>query len=274
MTQQTKTNFDAQWHPANSEQIEGRLHRTASKSRFYKLGKFFIKLWQIFTALLVAPWRFECKSDNFEEVISFGPFILWYDIVTEWILFIRQREPDCHVVVFEIPASIMNILYSLDQFKFKLALSYTFVFLFDTFAEVVSRGHWAFGHTHIHCKDGEGWSIYRHPELRWRYNILGFNVGKSGIYLLRKCWSCDRRDFLKQNFRGPDESISKSHECDHCFAMNDEQYYKQLELTSRMRYDQGMYHGVTWLEAFIRFEIVERLQRWFGVKSATRPQQA
>jgi len=238
------------------------------KSIFSKLGKFFAKLWQIFTALLVAPWQFSYKSDNFEEVFSFGPFILWYDVVSEWILFIRQREPGYHVVVFEIPGSIMNILYSLGQFKFKMALGYLCVFLLDTFAEVVSHGHWQFGHTHINHDDYEGWSIFRHPELRWRFNILGFNVGKGGIYLLRKCWSCDRRDFLKQNFRGPDECLSKSHECDRCFAMSDEQYYKQLELTPRMRYDQGMYHGVTCLEAFIRFEVVERRQRRFGSKKA------
>ena len=244
------------------------------KSIFNRLGKFFAKLWQIFTALLVAPWRFEYKCDNFEEVISFGPFILWYDIVTEWILFVRQRDPACHVVVLEIPCSIMNILYNLGQLKFKLALGYAFALLLNTFAEVVSRGHWRFGHTHINHDDNDGWSIFRHPELRWRYNILGFNVGKGGIYLLRKCWSCDRRDFLKQNFRGPDESISKSHECDHCFALSDEQYYKQLETTPHMRYDQGMYHGVTWLEAFIRFEIAERLQRGFGSKKAAQPQQA
>lgn len=270
----TTNNNQTLWKPANPDQIEGRLHRTANKSRFGKLGAFFAKLWRIFTALLVAPWRLDYKSDNFEEVFSFGPFILWYDIVSEWILFIRQREPGYHVVVFEIPGSIMNILYSLGQFKFKLALGYLCVFLLDTFAEVVSRGHWQFGHTHINYKDGEGWSFHRHPELRWRFNILGFNVGKGGIYLLRKCWSCDRRDFLKQNFRGPDECVSKSHECDHCFAMNDEQYYKQLELTPRMRYDQGMYHGVIWLEAFIRFEIKERLQRRFGSKKAAQPQQA
>jgi len=243
------------------------------KSIFSKLGKFFAKLWQIFTALLVAPWQFSYKSDNFEELFSFGPFILWYDIVTEWILFVRQRDPAYHVVVLEIPCSIMNILYNLCQLKFKLALGYAFVFLLDTFAEVVSRGHWQFGHTHINHDDNDGWSIFRHPELRWRYNILGFNVGKGGIYLLRKCWSCDRRDFLKQNYRG-DGCLTKSHECDHCFALNDEQYYKQLELTPRMRYNRGLYHGVTWLEAFIRFEIAERLQRGFGSKKAAQPQQA
>jgi len=32
----------------------------------------------------------------------------------------------------------------------------------------------------------------------------------------------------------------------------------------RMRYDQGMYKGVTWFEAWLRFEILERLQRRFG----------
>ncbi len=102
------------------------------KSIFNRLGKFFAKLWQIFTALLVAPWQFSYKSDNFEEVFSFGPFILWYDVVSEWILFIRQRNPGYHVVVFEIPTSIMNILYSLGQLKFKMALGYFFVFLLDT----------------------------------------------------------------------------------------------------------------------------------------------
>ena len=56
--------------------------------------------------------------------------------------------------------------------------------------------------------------------------------------------------------------------------MNDEQYYKQLELSLRRRYDQDMYHGVTWLEAFIRFEIKERLQRRCGSKKAAQPQQA
>lgn len=228
----------------------------------------FDKLWKIFTALLIAPWRLDYKSDCFEQVFSFGPFILWYDVVTEWILFIRQREPRYHVVIFEIPASTMNILYSLGQFKFKLALGYLFAFLLDVFAEAVSRGHWQFGHTHINYKDDEGWSFYRHPELRWRFNILGFNLGKGGIYLLRMCWGCDRRDFLKQNFRGPDECVSKSHECDSCFAMNDKQYYKQLELAPRMRYDQRMYRGVTWFEAWLRFEIVEHLQRRFGSKNS------
>lgn len=77
----------------------------------------FDKLWKIFTALLIAPWRLDYKSDCFEQVFSFGPFILWYDVVTEWTLFIRQREPRYHVVVFEIPASIMNILYSLGQWR-------------------------------------------------------------------------------------------------------------------------------------------------------------
>lgn len=274
MTQQTDREFDYAWSPANAEQMEGRLHRTANKPRFYRLGKFFIKLWQIFTALLIAPWRFEYKCDNFEEVFSFGPFILSYDVVAEWILFIRQREPGYHVVVFEIPASIMNILYSLGQLKFRMALSYLFVFLLDTFAEAVSHGRWQFGHTHIHYKDGEGWSFHRHPELRWRFNILGFNVGKDGIYLLRKCWGCDRRDFLRQNFRGPDECLSKSHECESCFALSDEQYHKQLELTPRMKYHQGMYRGVTWLEAFMRCRIVESLQRLFGSKKNTETQQA
>jgi hypothetical protein len=98
-------------------------------------------------------------------------------------------------------------------------------------------------------------------------------VGKGGIYLLQKCWSCDRRDFLRQNYRG-DGSLTKSHECDHCFALNDEQYYKKLELTSRTRYDQGMYHGVTWLEAFICFEVIERLPRRFGSKKDKPQQQA
>jgi hypothetical protein len=98
-------------------------------------------------------------------------------------------------------------------------------------------------------------------------------VGKGGIYLLRKCWSCDRRDFLKQNYRG-DGCLTKSHECDHCFALSDEQYCKQLETTPHMRYDQGMYHGVTWLEAFIRFEIMERLQHRFGSKKAAQSHQA
>jgi hypothetical protein len=41
-----------------------------------------------------------------------------------------------------------------------------------------------------------------------------------------------------------------------------------------MRYDQGMYHGVTWLEAFIRFEIMERLQHRFGSKKAAQSHQA
>ena len=268
MTQQTDKKFDGAWCPANVEQSEGRLHRPANKSRFY------IKLWQIFTALLLAPWRLNYKSDDFEEVFSFGPFILSYDVVTEWILFIRQREPGYHVVVFEIPASIMNILYSLGQFKFKMAFGYLFVFLLDMFAEVVSRGHWQFGHTHINYKDDEGWSFYRHPELCWRFNILGFNVGKGGIYLLGKCWICDRRDFLKQNFRGPNECVSKSHECESCFVLSDEQYYKQLELTPRMRYDQGMYKGVTWFEAWLRCELKEPMQRGFGSKKAAQPQQA
>ncbi len=53
------------------------------KSTFNKLGKFFVKLWQIFTALLAAPWRLEYKSDDFEEVFAFGPFMLSYDVVTE-----------------------------------------------------------------------------------------------------------------------------------------------------------------------------------------------
>ncbi len=218
--------------------------------------------------------REECDEQNrlLEEVFSFGPFILSYDVVAKWILFIRQREPGCHVVIAEFPASIMNILCSLGQLKFRMALGYLFVFLLDTFAEAVFSGHWQFGHTHINYKDGEGWSFHRHPELRWRFNILGFNVGKGGIYLLRRCWGCDRRDFLKQNFRGPDESVSKSHECDHCFALSDEQYCKQLELTPNMRYDQGMYHGATWLEAFICFRIVEPLQGQFGSKKATRSQ--
>jgi len=131
------------------------------ESIFNKLGKFFDKLWQIFTALLIAPWRLNYKSDDFEEVFSFGPLILSYDVVTEWILFIRQREPGYHMVVIEIPASIMNVLYSLVQFKFKMALDYLFAFLLDTFAEVVSRGHWQFGHTHINYKGGEGWSFHR-----------------------------------------------------------------------------------------------------------------
>jgi hypothetical protein len=52
------------------------------------------------------------------------------------------------MVVFEIPASIMNILYSLGQFKFKMAFGTLFVFLLDMFAEVVSRSDWQFGHTH------------------------------------------------------------------------------------------------------------------------------
>jgi hypothetical protein len=246
----------------------------SNKVIFSRLGKLLAKLWQIFTALLLAPWRLDYKSDDFEEIISFGPFILSYDVVTEWILFIRQRAPRNHVLVFEISCSIINILYSLSQLKFKLALSYTFVCLLDTFAKVVSRCHWQFGHTHINVNDDEGWRLQRYLELRWRFNILGFNVGKGGIYLLRKCWGCDQRDFLRQNFRGPDECVSKSYECDHCFAMNDEQYYKQLELTPRMRYDQGRCHGVTWLEAFIRFEIVERLQRRFSSKKAAHPQQA
>ena len=211
-----------------------------NKPIFSKLGKFFGKLWQIFTALLIAPWRLDYRSDDFEEVFSIGPLIISYDVVTEWILFIRQQELSYHLVVLEIPASIMNIVCSLGQLKLNIALGYLFVFLLDTFAEVVSRGHWQFGHTHINYKDDAGWSFYRHPELCWRLNILGFNVGKGGIYLLRKCWGCDQRDFLKQNFRGPDEFVSKSHECDHCFALSDEQYYKQLELTPRMRYDQGM----------------------------------
>ena len=152
-------------------------------------------------------------------------------------------------------------------------LGYLCAFLLDTFAEVVSRGHWQFGHTHIHCKDGEAWSIYRHSELRWRDNFLGFKVSKGGIYLLRKCWNCDRRDVLKQNYRG-DECLTKSHECDHCFALSDEQYYKQLELTPRMRYDKDMYRGVTWLEAFIRFEILDCLQGLFETKKVTETQQA
>jgi hypothetical protein len=258
---------------ASPDQVEGRLHRAANKSIFSRFGRFFTKFLRIFMALLVAPWRFEYKSDNFEEIISVGPFILWYDIVTEWVLFVRQRDPKDHVFVMDIPCSIMNILYNLGQFKFKLALGYTFVFLLDTFADVISRGHWQFGHPRIHYDDTEGWSIRRHPELRWRFNILGFNVGKGGIYQNRKCWSCDRRDFLRQNYRG-DGCLTKSHECDHCFALNDEQYGKQLELTPRMRYDLGMYHGVTWLEALIRFEIVERLQRRFGSKKAAHPRQA
>ena len=270
----TNNEIQTQWSLANSEQIEGRLQRTASKSRFYKLRKFFIKLWQIFTALLAAPWRLDYKSDDFQEVFSFGPFILSYDVVNEWILFIRQREPRYHAVVFEIPTSIMNILCSCGQLKFKMALGYLFAFLLDTFAEVVSRGHWQFGHTHINYKDDEGWSFQRHPELRWRFNILGLNVGKGGIYLLKKCWSCNRRDFLRQNFRGPHECPSKSHECDYCLALSDDQYYKQLELTPRMKYDQGMYHGVTWLEAFIRFRIGESLQRLFRSKKTTETQQA
>lgn len=231
----------------------------------------FDKLWKIFTALLIAPWRLDYKSDDFEQVFSIGPFILSYDVVTEWILFIRQREPRYHVVVFEIPMSIMNILYSFGQFKFYMAFSYIFVVLLDTFAECVSIGHWQFGHTHIKYNDDAGWSFHRHPELRWRFNVLGFNVGKGGIFLLGKCWGCDRRDFLKQNFRGPDECVSKSHECDSCFGMNDKQHYKQLELAPRMRYDQGMYRGVTWFEAWLRFEIVEHLQRWFGSENSKTP---
>ena len=77
----------------------------------------FDKLWQIFTALLMAPWRLGYKSDDFEQVFSFGPFILWYDVVSEWILFIRQREPGYHMVVSEIPVSIMNILYSFGRWR-------------------------------------------------------------------------------------------------------------------------------------------------------------
>jgi hypothetical protein len=246
----------------------------SNKVIFSRLGKLLAKLWQIFTALLLAPWRLDYKSDDFEEIISFGPFILSYDVVTEWILFIGQQEPCYHLVVLESPASFMNILYNLGQFKFKIAFGYLLVFLLDTIAKVVSRGHWQFGHTHINYNDDEGWSLHRYLELRWHFNILGFNAGKGGIYLLRKCYGCDQRDFLKQNFRGPDEFVSKSHECDHCFALSDEQYYKPLERIPRMRYDQSMCHGVTWLEAFIRFETVARLQRRFSSKKAAHPQQA
>ena len=81
------------------------------------INSIFDKLWQIFTTLLVAPWRLDYKSDDFEQVFSFGPFILSYDVVTEWILFIRQRVPRYHMVVFEIPTSIMNILYSFGQWR-------------------------------------------------------------------------------------------------------------------------------------------------------------
>ena len=244
-----------------------------NKSPLHKLGKFFAKVWQIFTALLIAPWRLDYKSDDFEEVFSIGPFILSYNLVTEWILFIRQRGPGYHVGVFEIPASIMNILYSLGQFKLKIAFGYFFVVLLDTFDNVVSRDHWQFGLTHINGKDDAGWSFYRHPELRWRFNILGCNVGKGGIYLLRKCWGRDQRDFLKHSFRGPDECVSKSHECDHCFSLSDEQYCKQLKLTPRMRYDQGMYKGLAWFEAWLGFEIMERLHRRFDAKKAAQRQQ-
>jgi hypothetical protein len=40
-----------------------------------------------------------------------------------------------------------------------------------------------------------------------------------------------------------------------------------------MRYEQGLYHGITWLEAFIRFRIVEPLQGLFGSKKVTETQQ-
>jgi hypothetical protein len=76
-----------------------------------------------------------------------------------FFLAVAITVPGYHMVVLEIPASIMNILYSLGQFKFKMTLGYLFVFLLDTFAEVVSRGHWQFGHTHINYKDSDGWGL-------------------------------------------------------------------------------------------------------------------
>ena len=41
-----------------------------------------------------------------------------------------------------------------------------------------------------------------------------------------------------------------------------------------MRYEKGMYHGVTWLEAFIHFRIVEPLQGLFGTRKVAETQQA
>jgi len=41
-----------------------------------------------------------------------------------------------------------------------------------------------------------------------------------------------------------------------------------------MKYDQGMYHGGTWLEAFVRFRIADSLQRLFKSKKTTETQQA
>ena len=146
-------------------------------SVFNKLRMFVSKLSQIYPALLVAPWRWDYRSDDFEEVFSAGPFILWYDIVTEWIMFVRQKDPRNHVVVFEIPCLIMNILYSLGQFKVRLALGYLCIFLLDTFHRSgLTRS--LEGRTHSHSLQRQGRLGYlpasgaalplQHPRLQCR----------------------------------------------------------------------------------------------------------
>ena len=112
-------------------------------------------LWSL-NILLGTKFEFAHKADDFADEYYIGPFVVSYDVVNDWLLFLNHEQYRyIHIADLNRLASITKLILTGDL---RIASSFLLANMLDRVGVVVSRGRWTIGPVHIYCDDTDGWS--------------------------------------------------------------------------------------------------------------------
>ncbi len=105
--------------------------------------------------LLGTKFELAHKADDFADEYFIGPFVVSYDVVNDWLLFLNHKQYRyIHIADLNRLASITKLILNGD---IRIASSFLLADMLDRIGVVVSRGRWTIGPVHICCDDTEGW---------------------------------------------------------------------------------------------------------------------
>ncbi len=112
-------------------------------------------LWSL-NVLLGAKFEFANQADDFAEEYFIGPFVVSYDVVNDWLLFLNHKQ-NGYIFIADLNrlVSIIKLALSGDV---ETAASWVLSDVLDSVGAVISRGHWVIGPIHIYCDETDGWS--------------------------------------------------------------------------------------------------------------------
>jgi hypothetical protein len=106
--------------------------------------------------LFGANFEFAHKADDFADEYFMGPFVVSYDVVNDWLLFLNHKQYGyMYVADLNRLASITKLILNGD---IQTAALWMLADILDGVGTVISRGHWAIGPVYICCDDTDGWS--------------------------------------------------------------------------------------------------------------------